>query len=737
MRTETMARKPEPSISTQVVGNLFFRGDETRLSVSHDARSPAVLTVTAHDGSTVVERKLARRKHQNLNLGKLPLDFYAAKLSVDRTEIARTSFGVIPRRRIKGDPEAHSLGIWAKCGLPYMRVDCPVDQVLTGKPGVTNWKDNSKFADGRGGWSCGGEINNFPDLFRTIKKVGMEPFPIMETKSGNWEIGQMGTVRLIPIHEHLEEYRKCVYEAVKMCGLCAVECWNEPEFYWNLGEAAPEGHGRFNRYMSMEDYVRTLRACYESAKRADPNCQVVVGASLHQGQFSENAYQFGGAPYFDILGSHYLSANSPYDFGYQVHYLREIMRRYGESKPIWDTEWGCGGAQPWDAVLGGETFQAAFETKFITQAAMHDVVPAGHFDRITGEHGPLPRTVALAVITSVLEGTEFLGALDLGRDNAGIIFQKRNRATCGVFWAKHRARLVLKTTAESVVSRGILGAPRRVRTEEGLLKLDLNEIPVILEGLGEVEIAEGPYDSEDYGAVRDFSGIGRSEASRELPRPFPQVRPGQISIDGDLGDWSGIPAICVPNKAQLTECVPEHYKFDRYQTLRGEARVAHDDEHFYIASVVRKDRKAQVNVDVANVMFAMRGFDWGVQWSDFSKGQSLLTLMSRPGGPNVVQTNGYDMSIAERELTEARIATRIGKDEITFEAAIPWDAFRPITPTPGKTVELLLLFGGDDGNDYYWWYRMLGTHWYCRPPAETVELRFWKVRDKRRPRLSG
>ena len=82
------------------------------------------------------------------------------------------------------------------------------------------------------------------------------------------------------------------------------------------------------------------------------------------------------------------------------------------------------------------------------------------------------------------------------------------------------------------------------------------------------------------------------------------------------------------------------------------------------------------------------------------------------------------MSIAERELTEAKIATRIEPREIIFEAAIPWDAFRPIKPVPGKFAELLLVFGGDDGNDYYWWYRLLGAHWFSLPPAEQVELKF-------------
>jgi hypothetical protein len=474
----------------------------------------------------------------------------------------------------------------------------------------------------------------------------------------------------------------------------------------------------------MEAYVRTLRACHEGAKRANPKCQVVLGASLHQGQFSENVYRFGGAPWFDILGFHYFAGNSPYDFGYQVHYLREIMRRHGESKPIWDTEWGCGGAQPWDALVGGETFQAAFATKYIALAAMHGTVPAGHFDPVTGPHGPLPRAVALAVITHLLDGASFVGRLDLGRDNAGLLFRRRNGSVCGVFWARHRLRAVLRTTASWITTGSIFGAATRTPTADGRVKLELNEIPVLLDGLGEVEIVDGPYDTEEYRVIQDVSRVPVSRVTDELPAPFPRVDPGAIAVDGDLGDWKGIPLLGRPTRDDGTGYHPEYYKFDGYRPLDGRSRAAWDDHHLYVAAVVQKDPRAQINPDVANVFFVLRGFDWGTSWSDFSKGQSLLTLMSRPGGPNVVQSNGFDMSIAERELTEARIAVRVGKKKIVFEAAIPWSAFRPIQPVPGKTVQFLVFYGGDDGNDYYWWYRMLGTHWYVRPPAQTVELRF-------------
>ncbi|MDP6506175.1 MAG: hypothetical protein QF886_21300, partial [Planctomycetota bacterium] len=154
-------------ITTSVVGNLFLDGDDVEVAVTHDAKSAPTITLSGRGASSVVEKKLTRRKKQRVGFGRLPVDFYVAALSVNGQEIARMDLGVVPRRKFAGDPEAHSLGIWAKCGLKYHRVDCCADQVLIGAPGETRWDDNSKFADGRGGWACGGEINNYPDLFRT------------------------------------------------------------------------------------------------------------------------------------------------------------------------------------------------------------------------------------------------------------------------------------------------------------------------------------------------------------------------------------------------------------------------------------------------------------------------------------------------------------------------------------------------------------------------------------------
>jgi len=738
-----MKRSAEPTIRTTVPGDLYVKGDNVRLELTwpaaasgrrraHVGKRRAVLNVLASDGTVVAKRRSSGKAKQTVNLGPLPLDCYTARLLDNGEQIALRTFGVVPRRRFKSEGEP---GVAAKVGLRFAGCGLCFDGVLTGKPGEMNWKDNRRMADGRGNWfSQTGPHKNYEDVARAAAKSGLEVLGSVDLKSGNWEIGNVGTMRLVPIYEHLDEVGPCVYEYVKRCRIKYLIVWNEPDFYWNLGEAPTPDiwakghwHGRFVKAMPVQEYVNLLRTCYEAAKKADPKCQVVLGGALHLGQFTEDVYRFGGRDYFDIVGFHYFSGNSIHDFGEQVKSLREIMARYGDDKPIWDTEFGCGGAQPWDAITGGSLFTAAFETKYVALSTMYNTVPCGHFMSLSSPQGAPPHAVAFALATWLLDRATFKKRLDFGHDDAGLLFRRRNGKMCGTFWAEKHLRAVVKTDADTVTVRHILGPTHRVKTDSGCLSLQLNAVPVILEGFEKLELVEGPYDSTDYRVIENITPVETSQVTGDVPCAFPKVRNGAIKVDGSLADWKEIPTICTPEESQRVQALPveDYYKFDKYQYCMGEARVAYDADSLYICAKVRKDKDAQIDPKVANVMFSLRAFDSGVQWGRFCKGQSLVALMSRPGGEtNVVRVQAYDMAMRDGDIPGARIKTRNLAKDLVFEASIPWKALRPIRPEPGKIVELAMSFGGDDGNDYYWWFRLLATHWFVRPPAVRVQLKF-------------
>lgn len=106
-------------------------------------------------------------------------------------------------------------------------------------------------------------------------------------------------------------------------------------------------------------YTRLLKSAYASAKRADPDCIVVLGGLQMNGivpnpwsevkiaDFLEHLYEAGAQPYFDVCNIH------PYvlpDEGAErmmslTQDTLSLMARYGDgAKPLWITEVGCGAA---------------------------------------------------------------------------------------------------------------------------------------------------------------------------------------------------------------------------------------------------------------------------------------------------------------------------------------------------------------------------------------------------------
>jgi exo-beta-1,3-glucanase (GH17 family) len=118
------------------------------------------------------------------------------------------------------------------------------------------------------------------------------------------------------------------------------EIWNEP----NL-----------ENYFPGKDpvkYTNFLKRGYTEAKRADPTCKVLGGsiAFTHQNarNFLEAIYQNGGKDYMDALSYHpYVDGwrspdeeggNNPYPW--LASKVRPLMANYGDTRPIWITEFG-------------------------------------------------------------------------------------------------------------------------------------------------------------------------------------------------------------------------------------------------------------------------------------------------------------------------------------------------------------------------------------------------------------
>lgn len=128
------------------------------------------------------------------------------------------------------------------------------------------------------------------------------------------------------------------------------EIWNEQN-----------GVDFFRPLPDAKAYTKMLKISYQSAKKADPGCVVVLGGLQMNGiianpwsdvkveHFLEDLYKAGARPYFDVCNIH------PYALpeegaGRTVEMTRDtlaLMNRYGDAqKPVWLTEVGCGAPTP-------------------------------------------------------------------------------------------------------------------------------------------------------------------------------------------------------------------------------------------------------------------------------------------------------------------------------------------------------------------------------------------------------
>ena len=126
------------------------------------------------------------------------------------------------------------------------------------------------------------------------------------------------------------------------------EIWNEPN-----------GVAFFRPRPDARAYTELLKIAYRAAKKADPECVVVLGGLQMNGivanpwsevkvpNFLEDLYQAGAQPFFDVCNTHpYVS---PTEGAARMIELTRgtlaVMARGGDAaKPLWITEVGCGAA---------------------------------------------------------------------------------------------------------------------------------------------------------------------------------------------------------------------------------------------------------------------------------------------------------------------------------------------------------------------------------------------------------
>ena len=257
------------------------------------------------------------------------------------------------------------------------------------------------------------------------------------------------------------------------------EVWNEPNIdaFWR---PRPQ----------PERYARLLKAAYEAAKRANPECVVLAPctAGIDVG-FIEKVLENGGGKYFDVLSLH--SYRSLPDIGLEeeIYQVREVMWRYGVNKPIWNTEVG------WDAASPGVTEEdkANYLVRLFLEGFRLGIEKTFWYNFQGGKYGlmldregyePAPAYWAYRTVTNTLGGAEYAGRLQVAEPARAYVFRKKGAPVLGLWSAGEPLEVRVPVYAEKVEVVEPNGAGTSVATPGGVLVWKATGKPVFVTGSG-------------------------------------------------------------------------------------------------------------------------------------------------------------------------------------------------------------------------------------------------------------
>lgn len=260
------------------------------------------------------------------------------------------------------------------------------------------------------------------------------------------------------------------------------EIWNEP----NGNTLGPRG---FFFHSDAEHYFELMKAAYEAVKAVDPSARILAPSGTgHFFPFLNRIMELGGGKYFDILSIHTYCTPFPPEIGYpfnnekeyahRVRKSREIMRKFGFEKPIWNTEIGYhsgldarfgkefitqdqiaenGIPEYWPNWSKGWSFRpldprraAAFVVRFGILSKVYDVKKVFFHHRLSNEGGsPFHPAPAVAWANNVLDGATFLRRIPTEEKNVHLYeFKRKDGSLLWTVWQVYPESLLMSEQAD-------------------------------------------------------------------------------------------------------------------------------------------------------------------------------------------------------------------------------------------------------------------------------------------------
>jgi len=264
---------------------------------------------------------------------------------------------------------------------------------------------------------------------------------------------------------------------------------------------------------SADEYARILKAGYLGIKKGNPYAAVLSGSitfgsgditfgpqtfSDKEGErFIEKVFENGGGEYFDILNVHHYGPVE--GVAEKIKRCKDLMRRYGYSKPIWLTEIGSTATSVMEPqVAQSEYLQSRYLVKAYALALAEGASRIFYFSLPNFvEHGasfwglmeekeggwqPKPALIALANMSYTLENMNYFGRYETNLPVEALLFSQQGRG-CLVLWSRdgkqYKPSVFFKNTQKNPIIRDIYGEDTD-RRNVLVCTLDIGAVPTYL-----------------------------------------------------------------------------------------------------------------------------------------------------------------------------------------------------------------------------------------------------------------
>ncbi|MBU0608390.1 MAG: hypothetical protein KKI08_10930, partial [Armatimonadetes bacterium] len=196
-------------------------------------------------------------------------------------------------------------------------------------------------------------------------------------------------------------------------------------------------------------------------------------------------------------------------------------------------------------------------------------------------------------------------------------------------------------------------------------------------------------------------------------------RAGKLTVDGDLSDWPGVPAMQLRGRARMVR-QPQLYR--GLADLDATVQLAWDDRGLYLAATVRDDHfvQAKTGFDTWKGDCLQVGLDLAPGRQTQNTGNVLADTASRtntevdlaltPQGPQAYRTITFDpakLPVGLLDAKGAQVAVKRTQDGLVYEAMLPWSSVgrgrrteRPqLVPRPGEAIGFAITVNDMDAPD--------------------------------------